>query len=137
MTRKFFLLSFSFLLLNFGFKNYALAQYRDPFTEKTKRNKIKKRNKKGLFTPFKSGFFSRKEKDPFRNINSPKGLVGLGSDPFTSSGKSKYKPSGVDPDSFSYKQRKRAIKEKYNKEYVKKKAIKSREKRYKLKMKYG
>jgi len=136
MTRKFFLLSVSFLLLNFGFKNYVLAQYRDPFTEKTKRNKIKKRNKKGLFTPFKSGLF-RKDKDPFRDINSPKGLVGLGSDPFTASGKSKYKPSGVDPDSFSYKQRKRAIKEKYNKEYVKKKAMKSREKRYKLKMKYG
>ena len=39
-------------------------------------------------------------------------------------------------DSFSYRQRKRAIKDKYNKEYVKKKAMKSREKHYKLKMKY-
>ena len=136
MTQKFFLLSVSLLLLNFGFNNAAFSQYRDPFTEKTKRNKIKKRNNKGLFTPFKSGI-SRKEKDPFRNINSPKGLVGLGSDPFSSGGKSKYKPTGVDSDSFSYKQRKRAIKEKYNKEYVKKKAMKSREKRYKLKMKYG
>ena len=46
------------------------------------------------------------------------------------------KPTGVDSDSFSYRQRKRAIKDKYNKEYVKKKAMKSREKHYKLKMKY-
>ena len=56
---------------------------------------------------------------------------------FNSDGNMRSKPSGVDSDSFNYRQRKRAIKEKYNKDYVKKKAMKSRKKQYKLKMKYG
>ena len=110
------------------------AQYRDPFSEKSSKTKIKKRNKKGLFAGFKKN--PTKLKDPFRNIHEPKGLVGLNNDPFNSSGNMRQKPSGVDGDSFSYRQRKRAIKDKYNKEYVKKKAMKSREKHYKLKMKY-
>ena len=79
----------------------------------------------------------KKLRDPFRNIHDPKGLVGLGNDPFSSDGNMRSKPSGVDSDSFNYRQRKRAIKEKYNKDYVKKKAMKSRKKQYKLKMKYG
>ena len=112
----------------------CMAQYRDPFSEKSKRSTIKKRNKRGLTSSLKSS--QKKLKDPFRNIHNPKGLVGLGSDPFNSSGNMRSKPSGVDSDSFSYRQRKRAIKDKYNKEYVKKKAMKSREKHYKLKMKY-
>ena len=32
------------------------AQYRDAFSEKKKRQKIKKNNKKGLFTPFRNKF---------------------------------------------------------------------------------
>ena len=46
------------------------------------------------------------------------------------------KPTFEDTDKYKNRQRKRAIKDKYNKEYVKKKAMKSREKHYKLKMKY-
>ena len=114
----------------------CMAQYRDPFSEKSKRSTIKKRNKRGLTSSLKTS--PKKLRDPFRNINDPKakGLVGLGNDPFNSSGNMRSKPSGVDSDSFSYRQRKRAIKDKYNKEYVKKKSMKSREKHYKLKMKY-
>ena len=116
------------------FSNDCVAQYRDPFSEKSKRSTIKKRNKRGLTSSLKTS--PKKLRDPFRNIHDPKGLVGLGNDPFNSSGNMRSKPSGVDSDSFSYRQRKRAIKDKYNKEYVKKKAMKSREKHYKLKMKY-
>ena len=114
--------------------NDSMAQYRDPFSEKSKRSTIKKRNKKGLTSSMKTN--SKKLRDPFRNIHDPKGLVGLRNDPFSSSGNMRSKPTGVDSDSFNYRQRKRAIKDKYNKEYVKKKAMKSREKHYKLKMKY-
>ena len=114
--------------------NDLMAQYRDPFSEKSKRSTIKKRNKKGLASSMMTN--SKKLRDPFRNIHDPKGWVGLRNDPFNSSGNMRSKPTGVDSDSFSYRQRKRAIKDKYNKEYVKKKAMKSREKHYKLKMKY-
>ena len=114
--------------------NDTMAQYRDPFSEKSKRSTINKRNKKGLTYSMKTN--SKKLRDPFRNIHDPKGSVGLGNDPFSSSGNMRSKPSGVNSNSFSYRQRKRAIKDKYNKEYVKKKAMKSREKHYKLKMKY-
>lgn len=117
------------------FSNDYVAQYRDPFTVKSKRSNIKKRNKKALTSSLKTN--PKKLRDPFRNIHDPKGLVGLGNDPFSSSVNMRSKPSGVDPDSFNNKQRKRAIKEKYNKDYVKKKAMKSRKKQYKLKMKYG
>ena len=115
--------------------NDSNAQYRDAFAEKKKSTRIKKRNKRGLFSSAKP--FMRKERDPFRNINSPKGLVGLGNDPFAPKKRVKYKPTGVDKDSFNYKQRRRSISDKYNKQYVKNKSIKSRQKHYKLKMKYG
>lgn len=132
---RFNALAFISILCGFLFvSTECMAQYRDPFSEKSKRSTIKKRNKRGLTSSLKSS--QKKLKDPFRNIHNPKGLVGLGSDPFNSSGNMRSKPSGVDSDSFSYRQRKRAIKDKYNKEYVKKKAMKSREKHYKLKMKY-
>ena len=120
----------------FFISNNNLAQYRDSFSDKRKTLNIRKRNKKGLFSSSKPLFF-KKENDPFRNVKSPKGLVGLSKDPFSLSTKNKYKPTGVSSDSFSYKQRKRAISEKYNKEYVKNKSYKSRVKHYKLKMKYG
>ena len=123
-----------FLGLLFVSNDYV-AQYRDSFSEKTKRTKIKKRNKRGLISSIKTN--PKKLRDPFRNILDPKGLVGLGNDPFSTSVNMRSKPSGVDPDSFNNIQRKRAIKEKYNKDYVKKKAMKSRKKQYKLKMKYG
>ena len=128
------LIIISILIGLFFISNDSIAQYRDPFSEKSKRSTIKKRNKKGLTSSKKTS--SKKLRDPFRNIHDPKGLVGLRNDPFNSSGNMRSKPTGVDSDSFSYRQRKRAIKDKYNKEYVKKKAMKSREKHYKLKMKY-
>lgn len=127
-----------FISIFFGLlfvSNDYVAQYRDSFSEKTKRTKIKKRNKRGLISSIKTN--PKKLRDPFRNIHDPKGLVGLGNDPFSSSVNMRSKPSGVDPDSFNNKQRKRAFKEKYNKDYVNKKAKKSRKKRYKLKMKRG
>ena len=106
----------------------------NPFRKNLKDQLSRKEKKKGLTSSKKTN--SKKLRDPFRNIHDPKGLVGLRNDPFNSSGNMRSKPTGVDSDSFSYRQRKRAIKDKYNKEYVKKKAMKSREKHYKLKMKY-
>ena len=82
---KSFLLTF-FILLIHG----SQAQFRDSFSSKKKFQKIIKNNNKGLFSSKKS-VSVKKEKDPFRNINSPKGLVGLDKDPFSSSIKSKYK----------------------------------------------
>ncbi len=115
------------------------AQYRDAFSEKKKRQKIKKNNKKGLIAPFRNRFTGRM-KDPFNNINdfrAPKGTIGIGNDPFSNNGRTKYKPTGIDSDTFSYRQRKRAIEDKYNKDKVKRKSYKSRLKHYKFKMKYG
>ena len=112
------------------------AQYRDAFSEKKKRQKIKKNNKKGLSTPFRNKFTGRM-KDPFNAIRAPKGTIGLGNDPFSNDGRTKYKPTGIDSESFSYRQRRRAIEDKYNKDKVKRKAYKSRLKHYKFKMKYG
>ena len=57
--------------------------------------------------------------------------------PFISGNKSSYRPTGVDKDSFSYSQRKRAIRDKYDKTKVKKAAQKSRENHFKLQYKYG
>ena len=105
-----------------------------PFHLNLIKQRLRNEIKKGYLLDLKKN--PKKLKDPFRNIHDPKGLVGLNNDPFNSSGNMRQKPSGVDGDSFSYRQRKRAIKDKYNKEYVKKKAMKSREKHYKLKMKY-
>ena len=128
------IISFLGLFLFLSVPEYS-AQYRDSFSEKKKKKKIKKRNKSGLFSSVKPWF--KKGRDPFRNIKSPKGLVGLGSDPFSPKKRGKYKPSGIDKDSFNYKQRRRALSDKYNKEYVKNKSSKSRQRHYKLKMKYG
>ena len=50
----------------------CMAQYRDPFSEKSKRSTIKKRNKKGLTSSLKTN--SKKLRDPFRNIHDPKGF---------------------------------------------------------------
>ena len=60
--------------------NDSMAQYRDPFSEKSKRSTIKKRNKKGLTSSMKTN--SKKLRDPIRNIHDPKGLDGLRNDPF-------------------------------------------------------
>ena len=93
---------FLFSLLLFGLFFLPIdfsAQYRDPFSEKSSKTKIKKRNKKGLFAGFKKN--PTKLKDPFRNIHNPKGLVGLNNDPFNSSGNMRQTPSGVDGDCFS------------------------------------
>ena len=50
------------------------------------------------------------------------------------SGKNKFKPTGIEEDSFTKKQRKLAIMNRYNKELVKKKAKKSRKKYMKRQM---
>ena len=114
------------------------AQYRDPFVSKKRPTKIKKNNNKGLFfNGNKTNNYVIKKKNPFDFMKIPKGTIGISDDPFRYSNKSSYRPSGVDKDSFSYQQRKRAIRDKYDKEKVKKAAQKSREQHYKYKIKYG
>ena len=103
-----------FLCSFIGVKEYS-AQYRDPFSEKVKKKRIKKKNGKGLFTSNKKRNKKLKNgNDPFVANYDNKGVIGLNSDPFTSKGRSKYKPTGVDKKSFSKKQRKKAYDRKYN-----------------------
>ena len=114
------------------------GQYRDPFTSKKRSHRVKKNNNKGLFSiGNKTNNYVIKHKNPFASLRLPKGTVGLGEDPFVSGNKSSYRPTGVDKDSFSYSQRKRAIRDKYDKAKVKKMAQKSREKHFKFQFKYG
>ena len=103
-----------FLCSLIGVKDYS-AQYRDPFSEKVKKKRIKKKNGKGLFTNNKKRNKKLKNgNDPFVAKYDNKGVIGLNSDPFSSKGRSKYKPTGVDEKSFSKKQRKKAYDRKYN-----------------------
>ena len=127
------------VLFLIGFSNQAItAQYRDPFTSKKKTFRVKKNNSKGLFSlGNKTNNYAIKHKNPFDALKFPKGTVGLSVDPFFYGNKSSYKPSGIDKDSFSYSQRKRAIRDKYDKSKVKKAAQKSREQHFKLQYKYG
>jgi len=95
--------------------NDFYGQYRDPFSEKTHKKRLKKNNKKGLFVNKKNRNRKlKKGSDPFISNYDQKGTIGLDSDPFKSNRKSKYKPTGVDKDSFSKKQRKKTKKRKYN-----------------------
>ena len=121
---KYLIISLFFYFFT-GVEEYH-AQYRDPFSEKVKKKRIKKKNGKGLFTNNKSKNKKLKNgNDPFVANYDNKGVIGLNSDPFTSKGRSKYKPSGVDKKSFSKKQRKKAYDKKYN---VKNKRTKEAEK---------
>ena len=114
------------------------GQYRDPFSSKKQSHRVKKNNKKGLFSMGnKTNNYAIKQRNPFDALKFPKGTVGMGSDPFLYGNKSSYRPTGVDKDSFSYSQRKRAIRDKYDKTKVKKAAQKSRENHFKLQYKYG
>ena len=116
----------SLFLCSFIGVKESYAQYRDPFSEKVKKKRIKKKNGKGLFTGNRSKNKKlKKGNDPFVASYENKGLIGLSSDPFSSKGRSKYKPSGVDKKSFSKKHRKKAYDRKYN---VKNKRAKEAEK---------
>ena len=120
-----YLIIFLFLSSFFGVSK-SYCQYRDPFSEKVKNKRIKKKNNKGLFSNKKTKNKKlRNGADPFVSGYDDKGVIGLESDPFTSKGRSKYKPTGVDKKSFSKKQRKKAYDKKYN---VKNKRSKEAEK---------
>ena len=76
----------------------------------------------------------KKQNDSFSNLKGQNGIIGIDNDPFKISGKNKFKPTGIEEDSFTKKQRNLAIINKYNKELVKKKALKSRKKYMKRQM---
>jgi len=119
--------------------NNVNSQYRDPFSKKGKDKKFKKNNKKGLFD-FSFTDKSKKKKkgkgDPFSSNRGEKAVIGIHSDPFSSSGRKKYKPTGVDKDSFNYKQSRRNHRRKYDRKKFKKQVVKSRTNYYKIHYKY-
>ncbi|RPG80422.1 MAG: hypothetical protein CBC95_002505 [Crocinitomicaceae bacterium TMED135] len=112
--------------------NKVISQYRDPFSEKRKRPSIKKNNNMGLLH---AKTFFKRQNDSFTNYKRQNGVIGIDNDPFKITGKNKFKPTGIEEDSFTSKQRNLAITNKYNKSLVKKKALKSRRKYQKHKMK--
>lgn len=127
-----YILYISTLIFFFFFStNNLYSQYRDPFSEKRKKTYIKKNNHRGLLA-YKA--FFKKQNDSFSNLKSQNGIIGIDNDPFKISGKNKFKPTGIEEDSFTKKQRKLAIMNRYNKELVKKKAKKSRKKYMKRQM---
>ena len=127
-----YILYISTLIFFFFFSTNNLhSQYRDPFSEKRKKTYIKKNNHTGLLA---SKAFFKKQNDSFSNLKSQNGIIGIDNDPFKISGKNKFKPTGIEEDSFTKKQRKLAIMNRYNKELVKKKAKKSRKKYMKRQM---
>ena len=128
MNRVFFYIS---ILLSFFLYNTIHSQYRDPFSEKRKKISIKKNNHLGLLA---SKSLLKKQNDSFSNLKGQNGIIGIDHDPFKISGKNKLKPTGIEEDSFTKKQRKLAIINKYNKELVRKKALKSRKKYMKRQM---
>ena len=125
-----YILYISTLIFFFSINN-LYSQYRDPFSEKRKKTYIKKNNHRGLLA---SKAFFKKQNDSFSNLKSQNGITGIDNDPFKISGKNKFKPTGIEEDSFTKKQRKLAIMNRYNKELVKKKAKKSRKKYMKRQM---
>ena len=126
MIHRIFFIFLSFFLFFFQ-KQDIISQYRDPFSEKRKGINIKKRNKIGLIYATKS-LFSKKQKDSFVNVKKNNGIIGLEHDPFKFKGKRFYKPTGIEEDSFTTKHRKMAYSNKYDKESLKKKAFRSRNK---------
>ena len=128
--RKFYILTA--LIFFFLFYGNIISQYRDPFSEKRRRPSIKKNNNFGLLY---SKTFIKRQNDSFTNYKRQNGIIGIDNDPFKISGKNKFKPTGIEEDSFTSKQRNLAIRNKYNKKLVKKKALKSRRKHQKHQMK--
>ena len=128
--RKFYILTA--LIFFFLFYGNIISQYRDPFSEKRRRPSIKKNNNLGLL--YSKTFFKRKN-DSFTNYKRQNGIIGIDNDPFKITGKNKFKATGIEEDSFTSKQRNLAIRNKYNKNLVKKKALKSRRKHQKHQMK--
>ena len=128
--RRFYILTA--LIFFFLFYGNIISQYRDPFSEKRRRPSIKKNNNLGLL--YSKTFFKR-QNDSFTNYKRQNGIIGIDNDPFKITGKNKFKPTGIEEDSFTSKQRNLAIKNKYNKKLVKKKALKSRRKHQKHQMK--
>ena len=109
-----------------------IVQYRDPFSEKRRRPSIKKNNNLGLLH---AKTFFKRQNDSFTNHRRQNGIIGIDNDPFKITGRNKFKPTGIEEDSFTSKQRNLAIVNKYNKTLVKKKAFKSRRKHRKHLMK--
>lgn len=128
--RRFYILTA--LIFFFLFYGNIISQYRDPFSEKRRRPSIKKNNNLGLL--YSKRFFKR-QNDSFTNYKRQNGIIGIDNDPFKITGKNKFKPTGIEEDSFTSKQRNLAIRNKYNKKLVKKKALKSRRKHQKHQMK--
>lgn len=128
--RRFYILTA--LIFFFLFYGNIISQYRDPFSEKRRRPSIKKNNNLGLL--YSKTFFKR-QNDSFTNYKRQNGIIGIDNDPFKITGKNKFKPTGIEEDSFTSKQRNLAIRNKYNKKLVKKKALKSRRKHQKHQMK--
>jgi len=131
MSRKIFNI-LTALFFFFFINKKAISQYRDPFSEKRKRPSIRKNNNLGLLH---AKTFFKRQNDSFTNYKRQNGIVGIDNDPFKITGKNKFKPTGIEEDSFTSKQRNLAIRNKYNKNLVKKKALKSRKKYQKHKMK--
>ena len=86
----------------------------------------------GWFIP-QSRSFQKNKKILFLIKKKNNGIIGLDHDPFKFKRKNFYKPTGVEEDSFTTKHRKMAYSNKYDKESLKKKAIKSRNKYIKKK----
>ena len=128
------------LLLTFATMD-VMSQYRDPFAKRGKNKKYKKNNKKGLFDfsltdKSKNNKKSKGNGDPFSSTHNEKGIIGLYSDPFSFSGRRKYKPSGVDKDSFNYKQSRKSHRRKYDRKKFNKQVTKSRSNYFKIHYKY-
>ena len=128
--RRFYILTA--LIFFFLFYGNIISHYRDPFSEKRRRPSIKKNNNLGLLY---SKTFIKRQNDSFTNYKRQNGIIGIDNDPFKITGKNKFKPTGIEEDSFTSKQRNLAIRNKYNKNLVKKKALKSRRKHQKHQMK--
>tara|TARA_B110001452_G_scaffold163501_1_gene136314 strand:- start:334 stop:741 length:408 start_codon:yes stop_codon:yes gene_type:complete len=126
---------FIFFIFIFSAKQNIISQYRDPFTVKKTRKKIKKNNKRGLLHSAKS-YLSKKQKDSFSNVKKNNGLIGLGYDPFKREQKLNFKHSGIEKDSFTTEHRKMAARNRYDKVNLRKIAFKSREKYMKNKIKH-
>ena len=119
------------IILFFFSYNSIHSQYRDPFSEKRKKISIKKNNHLGLLA---SKSLLKNQNDSFSNLKGQNGIIGIDNDPFKISRKNKLKPTGIEEDSFTKKQRKLATINRYNKELIKKKAKKSRKKYMKRQM---
>ena len=128
--RRFYILTA--LIFFFLFYGDIISQYRDPFSEKRRRPSIKKNNNLGLLH---AKTFFKKQKDSFTNYRRQNGIIGIDNDPFKITGRNKFKPTGIEEDSFTSKQRNLAITNRYDKTLVKKKALKSRRKYQKHQMK--